>query len=159
MRRRCRSHKERSSRPGRPLRGNHPLARARHRRKTPARPCGISATTWAASRCSACAWECSPWPIPSDTPSSRARTVKHGKLDRIAVTKESVLFSDMPETFSAVRYHSLAVDIDERFVTSRSENDGTVMSIEDRGQKCLRRAVPSGVDPERVRRADRQEFS
>lgn len=60
-----------------------------------------------------------------------ARTVKHGKLDRIAVTKQSVLFAGIPDRFSAVRYHSLAVDIDGRFVTARSEDDGTVMSIED----------------------------
>jgi len=64
----------------------------------------------------------------------RARTVKHGKLDRIAVIKDSVLFRDMPDRFSAVRYHSLAVDMDERFVTSRSEGDGTPMSIEDPGR-------------------------
>jgi anthranilate synthase component 2 len=65
----------------------------------------------------------------------RARTVKHGKLDEIAVTKKSVLFNNMPESFSAVRYHSLAVDIDERYITSRSKNDGTAMSIEDSEKK------------------------
>ena len=65
----------------------------------------------------------------------RARTVKHGKLDEIAVTKKSVLFKNVPESFSAVRYHSLAVEIDERFITSRSKNDGTAMSIEDRENK------------------------
>ncbi|OHD65003.1 MAG: glutamine amidotransferase [Spirochaetes bacterium RBG_13_51_14] len=65
-------------------------------------------------------------------PIVRARTVKHGKVDKIVVTKPSVLFAGMPATFSAVRYHSLAVDIDERYVTSRSKNDDTVMSIEDR---------------------------
>ena len=65
----------------------------------------------------------------------RARTVKHGKLDEIAVTKKSVLFNNIPESFSAVRYHSLAVDIDERYITSRSKSDGTVMSIEDSENK------------------------
>jgi anthranilate synthase component II len=64
-----------------------------------------------------------------------AGTVKHGKLDEIAVTGTSVLFNDMPDRFTAVRYHSLAVDMDERRVTSRSKNDGTVMSIEDSEQK------------------------
>ena len=68
-------------------------------------------------------------------PIVRARTVKHGKLDEIAVTRESVLFRDVPRTFSAVRYHSLAADADERHVTSRSQDDGTVMSIEDRERK------------------------
>jgi anthranilate synthase component II len=61
----------------------------------------------------------------------RAKTIQHGKVDEISVTVDSVLFRGVPRTFSAVRYHSLAVDIDERFVTSRSKHDGTVMSIED----------------------------
>ncbi len=65
----------------------------------------------------------------------QAGTVKHGKLDKITVTGSSVLFSNMPGSFSAVRYHSLAVDIDDHRVTSRSMNDGTVMSIEDCRQK------------------------
>ncbi len=60
-----------------------------------------------------------------------ARTVMHGKVDLIGLTKPSLLFRDMPESFSAVRYHSLAVEIDDRYVTSHSLSDGTVMSIED----------------------------
>jgi anthranilate synthase component 2 len=68
-------------------------------------------------------------------PVVRAATVKHGKLDEITVTEKSVLFGNMPGHFSAVRYHSLAVDMDEARVTSRSKNDGTVMSIEDIEQK------------------------
>jgi anthranilate synthase component II len=67
----------------------------------------------------------------------RARTIRHGKLDEITVTKESVLFRDVPATFSAVRYHSLAAVADEHHVTSRSKHDGTVMSIEDRERKCF----------------------
>jgi anthranilate synthase component II len=70
-------------------------------------------------------------------PIVRAHTVKHGKLDEISVTKESVLFQGVPRTFSAVRYHSLAAAADERHVTSRSLDDGTVMSIEDRERKCF----------------------
>jgi anthranilate synthase component II len=70
-------------------------------------------------------------------PVVRARTIQHGKLDEITVTKESVLFQNVPDTFSAVRYHSLAAAADERHVTSRSKHDGTVMSIEDRERKCF----------------------
>jgi anthranilate synthase component 2 len=70
-------------------------------------------------------------------PVVRAQTVRHGKLDEITVTKESVLFRDVPQTFSAVRYHSLAAAAHERHVTSRSKYDGTVMSIEDRELKCF----------------------
>ncbi|MBN2079818.1 MAG: aminodeoxychorismate/anthranilate synthase component II [Spirochaetes bacterium] len=62
-----------------------------------------------------------------------ARTVMHGKVDRIGVTAPSILFRGIPDSFSAVRYHSLAVEIEERYVTSRSRGDGTVMSIEDPG--------------------------
>jgi anthranilate synthase component 2 len=68
-------------------------------------------------------------------PIVKARTVRHGKIDQIMVTRDSVLFRDVPPTFSAVRYHSLAVDIDEKYVTSRSRHDDTVMSIEDREMK------------------------
>ena len=68
-------------------------------------------------------------------PIVRARTVRHGKVDEICVTKEAVLFKGMPASFLAVRYHSLAVDIDKRFVTSKSKYDDTVMSIEDRELK------------------------
>ena len=62
----------------------------------------------------------------------KARTVKHGKVDEIAVTGDPVLFRGLPRTFSVVRYHSLAVTIDARFITSRSNSDDTIMSIEDR---------------------------
>src|SRR4030067_3441160 len=50
-------------------------------------------------------------------PIVRARTVRHGKVDEICVIKESVLFKSIPASFSAVRYHSLAVDMDERDTT------------------------------------------
>jgi anthranilate synthase component 2 len=68
-------------------------------------------------------------------PIVKARTIRHGKVDQILVTGESVLFKNLPAEFSAVRYHSLAVEIDEKYVTSRSKHDNTIMSIEDREQK------------------------
>ncbi|MCU0849150.1 MAG: aminodeoxychorismate/anthranilate synthase component II [Spirochaetes bacterium] len=68
-------------------------------------------------------------------PVGRAPEIKHGKLDRIRVTGESVLFRGLPESFNIVRYHSLAVTMEDRFVTSRSDSDGVIMSIEDREKK------------------------
>ncbi len=61
----------------------------------------------------------------------KARTVRHGKLDRIKVGRESILLRGLPDEFSAVRYHSLTVAIDEKYVTSRAMHDDTIMSIED----------------------------
>jgi anthranilate synthase component 2 len=68
-------------------------------------------------------------------PIVRAKTIRHGKVDEIRVLKESVLFRGLPGAFNAVRYHSLAVEMDDRYITSRSAHDGTPMSIEDRGGK------------------------
>lgn len=65
----------------------------------------------------------------------KARTVKHGKVDEIEVTGDTVLFRGLPASFSVVRYHSLAVTMDPQFVTSRSKSDDTIMSIEDRERK------------------------
>lgn len=67
-----------------------------------------------------------------------AKTVKHGKIDTISVTKgNSVLFKNLPETFDVVRYHSLAVESDDELVTSRSLDDGVIMSIEDREKQLF----------------------
>jgi anthranilate synthase component 2 len=59
-----------------------------------------------------------------------APTVKHGKIDRIKVCGESILFAGIPNEFNSVRYHSLSVNIDEKYITSRSAGDGAVMSVE-----------------------------
>jgi anthranilate phosphoribosyltransferase len=66
-----------------------------------------------------------------------AKTVKHGKVDTITVKGDSVLFKNLPDTFDVVRYHSLAVDIDDDLVTSRSIDDDVVMSLEDRDKKLF----------------------
>ena len=67
----------------------------------------------------------------------KAKTIKHGKIDRIKVVNDSVLFKNIPEEFDVVRYHSLAVDIDKKYITSKSNDDGVVMSIEDRENKIF----------------------
>ena len=61
-----------------------------------------------------------------------AETIKHGKVDEIEVMKDSILFKHLPKKFKVVRYHSLAVDIEEKYITSKSLDDKVVMSIEDK---------------------------
>ena len=61
-----------------------------------------------------------------------AKTIKHGKVDKVDVIKSSVLYQDVPKNFNAVRYHSLAVDVNKKYITSVSDDDGVIMSIEDK---------------------------
>jgi len=64
---------------------------------------------------------------------SRAPSVMHGKADRVRITSgDSVLFRGMPDSFQAVRYHSLAVYHEGRDVTSRADSDNSAMSIENK---------------------------
>ena len=60
-----------------------------------------------------------------------AKTIKHGKVDEISISKNSVLLNECPEKINVVRYHSLAVDIDDKYVIAQSEDDGVPMAIED----------------------------
>lgn len=62
----------------------------------------------------------------------RAATIKHGKTDQVFLKRDSVLLAGLPEKFSVVRYHSLAVNVNSSLVTSVSESDGVTMSMEDR---------------------------
>lgn len=61
----------------------------------------------------------------------RARTAMHGKVDRVE-NLGGVLFRDVGNEFSAVRYHSLAVDVDPRsfHVCAISKSDREIMAIE-----------------------------
>ncbi len=67
----------------------------------------------------------------------KAETVKHGKIDNVSITRDSVLFTNLPRNFEVVRYHSLAADIDEPRATSRSSSDSTAMSYEDFEKKLF----------------------
>ena len=65
---------------------------------------------------------------------SYARTLMHGKVSKISLEGESVLFRDMKSGFPAARYHSLAA-VEESLppslrVTARAE-DGEIMALED----------------------------
>jgi anthranilate synthase/aminodeoxychorismate synthase-like glutamine amidotransferase len=61
-----------------------------------------------------------------------AKKVMHGKLSRIS-HNGSGLFDGIPDNFSAVRYHSLAVDEsslpDGFLVNARAYDDGEIMAI------------------------------
>ncbi len=64
----------------------------------------------------------------------RAKTVQHGKTDKIVSYSDSVLFNGIKSPFTAVRYHSLVVDIEINHpkVKAVSESDGEVMAYEDK---------------------------
>jgi anthranilate synthase component 2 len=66
-----------------------------------------------------------------------AKTIKHGKVDTVSIIKESVLLKNIPNNFKVVRYHSLAVQVDDKLITSVSSDDGVVMSIEDPVKKMF----------------------
>lgn len=65
---------------------------------------------------------------------SYAKTLMHGKVSKISLEGESVLFRGMKSGFSAARYHSLAAVEDSLppslRVTARAE-DGEIMALED----------------------------
>ena len=65
---------------------------------------------------------------------SYARTLMHGKVSKISLEGESVLFKGMKSGFPAARYHSLAAVEDSLppslRVTARAE-DGEIMALED----------------------------
>jgi anthranilate synthase component 2 len=66
----------------------------------------------------------------------RAESVMHGKVDKINILNRKILFKNLND-FQAVRYHSLAVDInkDNDLVTALSESDNETMAIEDIDRK------------------------
>ncbi|SEL51999.1 anthranilate synthase component 2 [Roseateles sp. YR242] len=65
----------------------------------------------------------------------RAQVQMHGKASTITTDRQGV-FSDLPEQFSVIRYHSLAIEQatlpDDLEVTARSE-DGEIMGVRHRG--------------------------
>lgn len=64
----------------------------------------------------------------------QAKSIKHGKIDKIIKSKDSLILEGLPNKFDAVRYHSLAVSVDEEFVVARGESDGEIMAIEFRDE-------------------------
>jgi anthranilate synthase component 2 len=60
-----------------------------------------------------------------------AKTIMHGKTDIMNKTRESKLFAGIPDGFTAVRYHSLAVAAPESIMTATAASDGECMGMED----------------------------
>ncbi len=61
-----------------------------------------------------------------------ANTIKHGKVDRIKIIGDSVLFENIDDCFKSVRYHSLAVKVSKNssLVKAVSISDREIMAIE-----------------------------
>ncbi len=59
----------------------------------------------------------------------RAKSIMHGKVDTIKITKESRMLEGLGKEFEAVRYHSLVVDGDVP-VVAVSRRDGEFMALE-----------------------------
>lgn len=66
----------------------------------------------------------------------RAGTIVHGKSSRLGHSRDSLLFRDIPESFEAMRYHSLVVSEEDLpaclRIIAREPESGTVMAIEHR---------------------------
>ncbi|MCV6608852.1 MAG: aminodeoxychorismate/anthranilate synthase component II [Campylobacterales bacterium] len=63
-----------------------------------------------------------------------AKRLMHGKTSTVEITKDTKLFKDLPNEFTATRYHSLVVEKDsvpeEIIVTAQSSDDKEIMALE-----------------------------
>jgi anthranilate synthase/aminodeoxychorismate synthase-like glutamine amidotransferase len=60
----------------------------------------------------------------------------HGKTDQVKIVKQSVIFKDIPETFSIVRYHSLVVkNLKLPLVPTLLAENGELMGFEHETKK------------------------
>jgi anthranilate synthase/aminodeoxychorismate synthase-like glutamine amidotransferase len=71
-------------------------------------------------------------------PVRRARTVMHGKVDKMSHTG-GALFAGIDTHFQAVRYHSLVIDCDDKDlkICATADSDGEIMAIEHREKKIF----------------------
>ncbi|MCU0773716.1 MAG: aminodeoxychorismate/anthranilate synthase component II [Ideonella sp.] len=64
----------------------------------------------------------------------RARTLMHGKTSEIATDRRGV-FADLPERFTVIRYHSLAIDresLPAELEVTATTDDGEIMGVRHR---------------------------
>lgn len=68
----------------------------------------------------------------------RAKNMMHGKTSKIEVLEDTRIFENLPKEFTQTRYHSLIVEKEdlpkEIIVTSKSIDDGEIMSLEIKGK-------------------------
>lgn len=68
----------------------------------------------------------------------RAKNMMHGKTSKIEVLEDTRIFDTLPKEFTQTRYHSLIVEKEdlpkEIVVTSKSMDDGEIMSLEIKGK-------------------------
>ena len=66
----------------------------------------------------------------------RAPHIVHGKMTNVTITVASPLLAGLPQTFPAMRYHSLVVERaglpDQLEISAQTEDDGTVMALRHR---------------------------
>lgn len=67
----------------------------------------------------------------------QSEAVVHGEVDLVSHT-DSILYRNVPETFNAIRYHSLEIEPSDSIeVDSRSMTDGAVMGFHSRHGKMF----------------------
>jgi len=64
----------------------------------------------------------------------RAKNMMHGKTSQVEISRDTLIFKDLPSEFRATRYHSLTVKQEsipeDIIVTSYSKDDHEIMSLE-----------------------------
>jgi anthranilate synthase component 2 len=68
----------------------------------------------------------------------KGKTIMHGKVDRMD-NRGGVLFKGIAQEFTAVRYHSLVVDVNDGDFTvcAISKSDGEIMAIENKERRIF----------------------
>ena len=69
-----------------------------------------------------------------------AKELMHGKVSAVERTRESVLFSGLPNAFPVARYHSLAADartLPKHLRVTAETADGEVMAVEDADRRVF----------------------
>jgi anthranilate synthase component 2 len=119
-------------------------------------------TSWASCRFWACAWATRASVRRWAASIVRAQQLMHGKTSVITTTQEGV-FAGLPKQFTVNRYHSLAIEratCPKELAITAWTDDGEIMGVRHRpGRRAHgRRAVSPGVDTDRARPRDAEEF-